>query len=115
MPNTYTQIHIHVVFAVKNRISLIDKSWKNRLYQYIISIIQTMDIKFWPLVVSATTSISYLAIVPLNRYPNSCKRSKEILLLGLMPTSLFVVNFHGKKDSEHFHTAKVKFLPFAII
>lgn len=40
MPNTYTQIHIHTVFAVQNRLSLIDKSWKDRLYQYMISIIQ---------------------------------------------------------------------------
>ena len=27
MANTYTQIHIHVIFAVKNRISLIQKQW----------------------------------------------------------------------------------------
>ena len=40
MPNTYTQIHIHVVFAVQNRISLIQKEWQDRLYQYIIAIIQ---------------------------------------------------------------------------
>ena len=40
MANTYTQIHIHAVFTVQNRISLIKKEWKDRLYQYIISIIQ---------------------------------------------------------------------------
>jgi putative transposase len=40
MSNTYTQIHIHIVFAVKNRQSLIQPGWKNRLYQYIIGIIQ---------------------------------------------------------------------------
>jgi putative transposase len=40
MPNTYTQIHIHAVFAVQNRTSLISKSWENRLYQYITGIIQ---------------------------------------------------------------------------
>ncbi len=40
MPNTYTQIHIHTVFAVQNRLCLIDKSWRDRLYQYIVSIIQ---------------------------------------------------------------------------
>ena len=38
--NTYTQIHIHVVFAVKKRESLIQDSWKNRLYDYISGIIQ---------------------------------------------------------------------------
>ena len=40
MANTYTQIHIHTVFAVQNRISLINKDWQDRLYQYIIAIIQ---------------------------------------------------------------------------
>jgi REP element-mobilizing transposase RayT len=40
MANTFTQIHIHTVFAVQNRMSLIHKSWQDRLYKYIISIIQ---------------------------------------------------------------------------
>jgi REP element-mobilizing transposase RayT len=40
MANTFTQIHIHAVFAVQNRISLINKSWQERLYKYIIAIIQ---------------------------------------------------------------------------
>lgn len=40
MPNTYTQIHIHAIFAVQNRISLISKTWEQRLYQYITGIIQ---------------------------------------------------------------------------
>ena len=40
MANTYTQIHIHAVFSVQNRISLIQKKWQDRLYQYMIAIIQ---------------------------------------------------------------------------
>ncbi len=40
MANTFTQIHIHTVFAVQNRMSQINKSWQERLYKYIISIIQ---------------------------------------------------------------------------
>jgi REP element-mobilizing transposase RayT len=40
MANTYTQIHIHAVFSVQNRISLISKKWQDRLYRYIISIMQ---------------------------------------------------------------------------
>jgi len=41
MPNTYTQIHIQVVFAVQNRQSLIQAPWQDRLYQYITGIIQS--------------------------------------------------------------------------
>lgn len=41
MANTYTQIHLHLIFAVQNRISLIQDSWAERLYQYIKGIVQT--------------------------------------------------------------------------
>ena len=40
MANTYTQIHIQVIFAVQNRQSLIDESWEDDLYKYITAIIQ---------------------------------------------------------------------------
>ncbi|MDX1943757.1 MAG: IS200/IS605 family transposase [Saprospiraceae bacterium] len=40
MANTYTQIHLHLVFVVKYRLGLIQKSWKDDLYKYITGIIQ---------------------------------------------------------------------------
>ena len=40
MANTYTQIHIQTVFAVRDRDCIIRKSWSNELYQYITGIIQ---------------------------------------------------------------------------
>ena len=40
MAGTYTQIHLHLVFAVQNRLSLIHSSWKDRLYEYITAIVQ---------------------------------------------------------------------------
>ena len=40
MANTYTQIHIQFVFAVKHRHGIIHQSWKNELYKYITGIIQ---------------------------------------------------------------------------
>ena len=40
MPNTYTQIHVQFVFAVKYRDGMIDSSWKNELYKYITGIVQ---------------------------------------------------------------------------
>jgi putative transposase len=45
MSNTYTQIHIHVVFAVKNRVGIIHKDWSDELYKYITGIIQKNDHK----------------------------------------------------------------------
>jgi len=40
MANTYTQLDIQLVFAVKGRQSLIQKSWKDELYRYITGIVQ---------------------------------------------------------------------------
>src|SRR5215203_425449 len=40
MPNTYTQLYIQFVFAVKDRESLIKKDWKDDLYKYITGIVQ---------------------------------------------------------------------------
>ena len=39
MPNTYSQIYIHVVFAVKGRTNIIHSSWKDELYKYICGIV----------------------------------------------------------------------------
>ncbi|MBK6836490.1 MAG: IS200/IS605 family transposase [Bacteroidetes bacterium] len=39
MANTYSQIYIHLVFAVKGRENVIDKSFKNELYKYICGIV----------------------------------------------------------------------------
>ena len=45
MPNTYTQILIHFVFAVKFRQCLIQNNWKEELYKYILGIIQNNNHK----------------------------------------------------------------------
>ncbi len=45
MANTYSQIHIHFVFAVKYREGIIQSSWKDELYKYITGIIQNNNHK----------------------------------------------------------------------
>lgn len=45
MANTFIQIYIQFVFAVQNRISLIQPEWKDELYKYITGIIQKNDHK----------------------------------------------------------------------
>ena len=40
MANTYTQIHIHAVFSVQNRLCIIQDHWKDELYKYITGIIK---------------------------------------------------------------------------
>ena len=45
MANTYTQLIIHTVFAVKYRQALIDKTWKQELHDYISTVINNMGHK----------------------------------------------------------------------
>lgn len=45
MANTYTQIHIQAVFAVKYRVGLIQSHWRDELYRYITGIIQNHNHK----------------------------------------------------------------------
>jgi len=40
MANTYTQIHIHAVFTVQNRDSIIKSNWQDDLYKYITGVLQ---------------------------------------------------------------------------
>ena len=40
MPGTFSQIYIHVVFAVKGRNSLIAFEWEEQLYKYVTGIVQ---------------------------------------------------------------------------
>lgn len=45
MANTYTQIHIQCIMAVKFRQSLIQPEWKDQLQKYITGIVQNYDHK----------------------------------------------------------------------
>ena len=40
MANTYSQIYIQIVFAVRGRENLISDDWKNELYKYITGIVK---------------------------------------------------------------------------
>ena len=40
MPNTYTQIHLHIIFAPRFREALINPEWEENLYKYITGIVQ---------------------------------------------------------------------------
>ncbi|OAV75128.1 Transposase IS200 like protein [Bacteroidales bacterium Barb7] len=40
MAGTFSQIYIQIVFAIKNRDSLINPTWETELYKYITGIVQ---------------------------------------------------------------------------
>ena len=45
MADTFTQIYLHFVFAVENRMSLVRNEWKDELYKYITGIVTTQKHK----------------------------------------------------------------------
>ena len=45
MANTYTQLYIHFVFAVKFRKAVIQPTWEERFYKYITGIVQNNGYK----------------------------------------------------------------------
>ena len=47
MANTYTQLYIHYIFAVQNRLCLINKSWQADLFKYISGIINQQGHKLY--------------------------------------------------------------------
>lgn len=46
MANTYTQLYIQCVFAVQNRLSMINPSWEEELYRYISGIVRNHKHKY---------------------------------------------------------------------
>jgi len=60
MAGTFSQIYIQVVFAVKYRRNLIDKSWKTDLFKYMAGIIKGKDQK--PIIVNGMPDHVHLFI-----------------------------------------------------
>ncbi len=50
MPGTFSQVYIQVVFAVKGRENLINKTWRDELHKYIAGIIKAKEQK--PIIVN---------------------------------------------------------------
>lgn len=60
MPNTYTQLHIHFVFAVKYRQAIIAPTWREELHRYITGIVQNNQHKL--LAINSVTDHLHLFI-----------------------------------------------------
>lgn len=92
-PGTYTQLYIHLVFAVKFRESILTKSQREELYKYTSGIIENKKCK--PIIVNGYTDHIHILTglnpsVPISDLVRDIKRS----------TSLFINNekkwFRGK-------------------
>jgi putative transposase len=48
MPNTYTQLYMHFVFAVKYRKAIIQEEWEDSLQKYITGVVQNNGYNQFP-------------------------------------------------------------------
>jgi len=60
MAGTYSQIYIQVVFAVKGRANLLQKSWRDEVFKYIAGIIKEKGHK--PIIVNGVSDHVHCAI-----------------------------------------------------
>jgi putative transposase len=89
MANTYTQIHIQFVFAVKYRDGLIHSSFKDELYQYITGIIKNNNHK----------------LIAINGMPDHLH-----ILIGMRPTQTIYDLMQDIKGSSSKWINEKKFL-----
>ncbi len=90
MPDTYTQIYIHVVFAVRGRSSLICASWENQLHKYITGIVQNKGQK----------------MLAINSMPDHIH-----FFIGMKPTCCLSDLVREVKKSSNEYILKNKFCP----
>ncbi len=90
MPNTFSQIYIQIVFAVKGRDNLINKSWEEDLYKYITGIIQNKQQK----------------MLAINGMPNHIH-----FLIGMKPTCCLSDLVREIKKSSNDFIKEKKFAP----
>ncbi len=91
MADTFSQIYIHIVFAVKNRNSLIKPLWEEELYKYITGIVQNKGQK----------------ILAINGMPDHIH-----ILIGMRPTCCLSDLVREVKKSSNEFIKEKKFTPF---
>ncbi|WDF68114.1 IS200/IS605 family transposase [Sphingobacterium oryzagri] len=93
MANTFSQIYIHIIFAVKGRQHLINVHWENELYKYITGVVKNKGQK----------------LIAINGMPDHIH-----ILIGMKPDCrLAELVREIKKSSSNFvrekHLSKFKF------
>jgi len=76
MANTYTQLYIHLVFAVEHRDKLIHPSFKDELMKYITGIIQNKGNKLLAINTMPDHSHIFLGLNPKNAISDLAKDVK---------------------------------------
>lgn len=101
MSNTYTQIHLQCVFAVRYRDAVINPSWKERLHNYIIAIIQNNGHKVLAINSMPDHLHLFFGMRPNQLLSDLIQLVKEIHRSGLINKNWLQENSGGKRVMAH--------------
>lgn len=105
MANTYTQIHVQTIFAVKKRTGLIQKEWKDELYKYITGIIQAYDHKLLAINGMPDHLHIFFGMRPTQSLSDLMQHIKQDSSKWINQKKFIKENFNGRLDMEHFPIA----------
>jgi putative transposase len=80
MANTYTQLYIHFVFAVKFRASVIHPAWEESLHRYITGTVQNNGHKLLVINTVADHLHMLIGLNPTQAISGLCDLLKETVL-----------------------------------
>ena len=112
MPNTYTQLHIHFVFAVKDRQSLIHESIRVRLEKYITGIAQNIGHKLLAIYCMPDHTHLLIGLQPNQAIPDLMREVKSSSTSFINEQKLTIEKFgwqegYGAFSHSHSHLQNV--------
>ena len=105
MANTYTQLYIHIIFAVKYRQTSISKEWKNELYKYITGVTQNNKHKLISINGMSDHVQILIGMHPAQSISDLIQDIKANSSKWINEKSLLRINLNGKVDMERLHIA----------
>ncbi len=110
MANTYSQIYLHFVFAVQNRISLINPKWQTDLYKYMSGIISNNGHKMFAINGMPDHVHALVSMNPKQSPSDLMHDVKRSSSLWINENRLVMGNFLGRKSLGFLATEILKSL-----
>ncbi len=104
MPNTYTQLYTHLVFAVKNRESLIKPTFREEVEKYMTGILQNKGHKLLAIYLMPDHAHILIGQNPKISLSETVGVLKTETTNFIKKRDSHLLNFNGKKDLVLFHT-----------
>lgn len=103
MAGTFSQLYIHLVFAVKNRDSLIDALWEEELYKYITGILRNKEQKVLAINGMPDHIHIFIGMKPSSSISDLVREVKKSSTELSKRKTFAGINSIGRKVTEHFH------------